>query len=459
MKKLLLLLAVLSILALVLVPLAAQVPSRPTYIAKDTIEDPGTTVTELSILYFSGEWDTLQTKVGELLKSRKIKDHPIDAKKNYYFVIILSQEADEGPGLIRFLWHDPQPEPYVAWLPGLKQVFEIVLSEKDEITLKTSYLSTEVENPLLAQVPKFVKLLEPFMALFGAEETKTIPSIAIELRQVSLPHKRAKLSIVDSANLSDRPLSRKISEASEKLSESLRIRDAYKNAYGQELAGAICSRLKKETEPGKGSARPLFRMRKAVGEVYKSYIERHAPKPEELKLAMDIEEKFLGLIAGTAEKDVEAETEYSNIPLAQCSFGLVSALPIRNDFSRNRVKVADIGVYANHPLKGPLMAAIVNYHPVKYNPQSPHLQAGERYRLFVGGVLSPELGVCAGVGVAILRGLSLNAGIAYLGIPVKNDPAIVLIDGLTYEKPADPIHPFKTKWGNVFFVGFGYSFE
>jgi len=458
MKKCFIFLSLFFILALFATWLSAQVPSRPSHIAEGTIEKPNATLENLSNDYFSGRWDNLQEKATKILEGHQIEGYKIDAKTNFYFIILLSQEKDEDPRLIRFLWHDPKPEPYVSWIPGLTEIYEIILSENSELALKTSYLSTKLEDPFLPQIPKFLKIIEPILAGLKAVEPSGVPPINVEIRKIVLPHKRAKIKIVDVANLNSAALSNKIKSAARELAKKLNLRTAYQSDYGKNITCAICSSMNKVNE-NDDKMSMLKKFWDSVNMAYSSIIDNSTPKPEELKLAITIEEEFLGMIKESIPKDVKAENECINIPPVRFSFSLMSARAIQNDFTRKRMKVADSGVYAADPLSGLIMAAILNYHPKKYDPQSSQMQKNEKYRLFVGGVLSPEIGICAGAGLAIIRGIALNGGVALLSIHTKNAPDNVLVDGLEFEKPHNPIEPFKRKWGSVLFIGLGYSFQ
>jgi hypothetical protein len=459
MKKGISLLALYSILYLFVVPLAAQVPSRPKIVGTDTIACPASILEKLSNDYCSGQWGDLQTKTDNLLQGQKIGNHTIDSKKNFYLIIFLSRE-DEEPRLIRFPWHKPEPDRYTSRIPGLNEIFEIVLSEKGELAVKTSYLSTELENPLLSQIPKFVKTIEPALLTFPEKGLKTrpVPAINVEIRSITLPFKRAKIKVNDAAALSDVALSNKIQTAAAELAEHLSLRMAYHSDYGKKIISAVCRRMN-EVSVANEKRGLVEKMREAVKAEYSCHIKKYPPKPEELKLAMNIEEEFLGMIEETGAKETKAEFVYENVPLERLSFGLISTFLFENSFTSGRVKVTDAGYYASDPPKNPLTAAIVNFHPSQYDPKSAKMKFSEMFRLFGGFVLTPDVGFCAGAGFSCLRGLSFNVGGALVGIQTKNNPDAALVDGKQFEKPRDPDHPFKMKWGPMFFLGFGYDFQ
>ncbi len=95
---------------------------------------------------------------------------------------------------------------------------------------------------------------------------------------------------------------------------------------------------------------------------------------------------------------------------------------------------------------------ILNIHPWAYDADSFQPSWRERLRLFVGGILNPEFGISAGIGLQLVRGLSVNAGAGF-----------VLIDTLKPgeafgAKPLDSEDPFEYGTATVFFAGLGYNF-
>jgi len=459
MKKFLSLLAFFPIHFIFTIPLVAQVPSRPMVLGGGTIVNPTTTLGNLANDYLSGDWTALQKKTRELLKDFKTDKHEVDATKAFYFIVFLSHEKGKEPRLIRFPWHDPEPDPYASRIPGKKEIYEIVLSDEAEWTLKTAYLSTEIENRLLSQIPKFVKMIEPiFMMAYKEAETTAAPPIKVEIRSIALPYDKAKIRISDTAVMSDASLAKAIKAAASKLADDLQYRDIYASEFGKILAIAINTKIQ-EVPVADNKKALLERMREAVDTAFRSHIDKSKPKPDELKLAMKIEEEFLSMIEESVAKNVEEEFEYENVPLQHFDFGLISTHMLADSYIGQRVKVTDAGNYAADPPKDPLTAAIINFHPLEYDPKSAKMKFAEIFRLFGGFVLTPDYGCCAGVGFSLLRGLTINAGFAMMRIHSKRDPISVQVDGKEFEKPGNSDKPFKLKWGQVFFVGFGYNFQ
>lgn len=362
-------------------PLSAQVPSRPVYLGSGAVEDFGALTAELSELYFTGQWDALQRTMDglELWIERPEVDgtvrEALDPKKSFYLVVFLAREEGGDLRLVRFAWHRPAPAPYAASIPGKREIYEIVLGAGIDFDLRTGYLSTETEDPFLAEVPRFVKKIEPFIIQIvvggvkgrGPRTSKKVLSNFI-VRKVALPYARAKVQIADAAAL-----------------------------------------------------------------------RAHAA-------------------ARTGIKEVRGSFTFVNAPWPRWSFGLVSAILLDRGYAADRVRLTDDGYYADDPPKNPLAAAILNFHPIAYDPERARMSLAERFRLFAGAVLAPDMGICAGAGFGLLRGLAINAGVALMGLQTPRDPRDIVVNGRAKTLPGDPDAPFRTAWMTVGFVGFGYSF-
>lgn len=436
------------------VPLIAQIPSRPEIVGAGSLENLDSVVTTLSQYFFSGRWDLLQNIIDRLELDKKTSGHKIDPLENFYFIVFLSREEGEEPKLIRFAWHKPAPEPYAARIPGRNEIFEIVLGAGTDMELKTSYASTERDNPLLTQVPKFVKKIDPaFLELSLAAGIRLkSPVLNFEVRRVRLPFRRAKVKISDIGALSEAFQAQSIKAATIKLTAFISYRDNKAKA----LAASLCEPIQQvQIGEGEGFAQEC---RIAVHQAYRDYLKAHPLKGSALAQAGGIEKMFIDAVEAAGVTEVKAGFDYDNIPLERFSFGLISAYMLGTGYAADRVRLTEDGYYAADPPKSPLAAAIINIHPIKYDPESAKMSLAERIRLFVGVVLSPDAGFCAGAGFALLRGLSVNAGMASMGIRVANHPRSLVVNGRAKTEPGDPEEPFRINWKSVAFAGFGFSF-
>ena len=349
----------------------AQVPSRPTMVGSGQTGP----LSSLAADYLDGRWALVQTKMDGLLAGQTVGGHVIDPKKHFYLIVFLSLEKGEAPRQIRFVWHKPLPDPYAARIPGSREIFEIVLGAGSDFELKTSYLSTELANPILDDIPKFVRKVEPFVAEWVKSKTDRIPeqTVPFQVRRIALPYSRAKIKIADTAVLG-----------------------------------------------GEGKA-------------------------------LDDE-------AAAGAKEIRASFDFENAPLKRFSFGVISAYMLSLAYAPDRIRLTEDGYYASDPPKYPLTAAILNIHPVAYDPESVKMRLAERLRLFAGVTITPDPGFCAGAGIAILRGLTVNAGVALMGFRMANNPRALVVGGQAKTMPGDVLDPFKSNWKAVAFVAVGYNF-
>jgi len=455
MRKSYSMLFIFSMLCVFTLPLAAQVPSRPEIVGVGEIRDLDTVLNKLSRYYFEGRWDLLQHEIDNLGLEKTPGGHKIDPKKNYYLVVFLSHEEGGAPRLIRFAWRKPAPDPYAARIPGRKEIFEIVLGAGSDLELKTSYVSTERENQFLSEIPKFVKKVEPVLE----DRLKTTggrleaPAVNFEVRRVVLPFARAKIKVADVAVLNEAGLAKAVKTAGAKMAGFL----VYQRAEAKTLADRLLEAIR-GVKTGGGKDAPAERFRAAVQTAYKAYVGDHRLKGEDLDQAAGVEKEFLDTIKEAGAEEVKASFEYENVPWERVSLGLVSAYMLDKGYADDRVRLTDYGYYAAAPPANFLAAAILNIHPFKYDPESSKMTFAERFRLFTGIVLNPDAGVCAGAGFALLRGLSINGGLALMGIPMANNPRALVVNGRDKTLPENPKDPFKTKWRTAGFIGVGYSF-
>jgi hypothetical protein len=148
---------------------------------------------------------------------------------------------------------------------------------------------------------------------------------------------------------------------------------------------------------------------------------------------------------------VSTKSKLFNRPLTRFSFGIISSLVLSSSESNTRATIQS-GNLTEDPLRGPMPMGVLNIHPWKYDADSEDVSWKERFRLFAGGILSPDFGFSAGAGLQLIRGFSLNAGVGLLFIDtLKNGEQLGA-------KPLDQEDPFEYGTATVFFFGVGYNF-
>jgi hypothetical protein len=344
----------------------AQVPARAWKIADgfaDYDQDP---IAEITRLYFAGDWESLQRETMRVLRNLRFKpvnesgtdDISFRFDQHFYFVVLVYKTPDRNEEVLRFLVHEPFPDPYVLRLPGIKagddrKLYEVYLASDPKDALISTYVSTRQHSELESQLPKFFKEFDPkvledlLLAVPPRNRTHAV------LGRVDLPFARASVQVKDVVLRGEREL----------------------------------------TETFKVLNRPLNRFSLGV---------------------------ISSLIVSSAESDARATIQSGDL--------------------------------APDPLRGHMPMAVLNIHPVAYDDEADVPSWSERFRLFVGGVLAPEFGISAGLGIQLIRGFSVNAGAAVLLIDTLKPGETIGAE------PLDPEDPFEYGTATVFFAGVGYNF-
>jgi hypothetical protein len=171
-----------------------------------------------------------------------------------------------------------------------------------------------------------------------------------------------------------------------------------------------------------------------------------------LRVTVEAEDRFLPLVTPPEPTISSGEFQYRNLPHARVSLGVLAAAILEGGQASDRFKVEE-GEFVADPLVGTTLAAgIVNFHPLPYDPAAPGMTRREAFRFFGGVAITPAFGPIVGAGLSPLRGLSFNAGIAWL----LTEHAVR--DPENPDAPADAKNPFALKFKRVYFIGLAYSF-
>lgn len=213
-------------------PLSAQVPSRAVKVADGFGDYAVPPIEEMTQLYFSGDWTTLQQRAIQVLQALQFKpvqdsfrqELPLDFEKHYYSVVFVYRAPDGKEEVLRFLLHRPAPPPYVLRLPGIrggdeKKLYEVFLTSDPQDVLISTYLSTREKSPLESQLPRFFKQFDPKVLEDLLQAVPPRNRIHAVMGRVDLPFSRAtvqiqdvvrkgKDEIADSFKMLNRPLTR-----------------------------------------------------------------------------------------------------------------------------------------------------------------------------------------------------------------------------------------------------------
>lgn len=152
------------------------------------------------------------------------------------------------------------------------------------------------------------------------------------------------------------------------------------------------------------------------------------------------------------KKEVSVGSTYAldNVPLRRVTLGLLTGLILSTD-GATRAKVSN-GVLSPDPITGITNMALLNWHPWGFDENAFAPDWRETLRIFFGAVFNPEFGVSAGLGLGVIRGLSINGGLGVLVVDERKDGEEF---GMA---PMDKENPFKKAYPTFWFVGFGYEF-
>jgi hypothetical protein len=489
-----LLIAVALVLPIAL-PGTAQVPSAPVepVLMEMPVSDPKILDT-WAALFYGHRWEELQVAVQSTLDTSRFDRellpkgvipppiHQFDFKHNYYRIAFVSKFAKSDGEEIQFLVHAGFLEPYASRLPGVDDLFDVFLDTQGDATMRSTYLSARVPNPLLEKLPSFIKQIDlTGLAKLTSRRPQAVGTkLYVHVSRVQLPFRRATIAISDETTIPpglDRP---ELGKASTNLQESLALRTAagskcalltsqcldaaLRAELGEDVSGSNCPSTHHNQPPTPQEAaecrKPLsdggklrcltdHRLRKTYSFVVKNDISCTTGTANDFAATTKVEEAYKTLLAGSPAK-VKKDVTYENVPLEHLSFGAIAAVMGSTSGDR-RVKL-DSGNLTANPISGTLSMATLNIHPKRYDPKTATPTQAERFRFFVGACLTPEFGLGAGLGYSFIRGLSINAGYAWMRVDSLRKG-----DSLG-APPSRPKDPFENGVGETFFVGFGYNF-
>jgi hypothetical protein len=397
-----------------------------------------------------------------------------DVARNYYRLVWVGRDDAGSPVVQTLLVHQGTVDP-ISTLPGIDEdpdvkLLDVFISADANAVLETRYVSTSAQDPLVAQIPAFVQKTDVMGFLGGIAALRGGPPVmSYTVARADLPFARASVTIRDTVVVPGTVS--QLTDASRSLRDQLVIREARFSACAQKLASAdvdaIASGLKEAvctipegqrglTTEQANTCRTFLAAR--LADAYRSTV----PACTDAAMAgtdpvLYVDQQFADLVAKLREtRRGPVESRVVNAPLTRFSlgllFGAVLGDPSYSD-DNPRAKVGSNGIIIHDPLPTLLSMAVVNIHPRPYDPAG-NVTLAERLRLFAGTVFTPDFGLTGGAGVMIVRGLSVNAGVAWLF--VKSPAEGFSIGANTNSATGSPL---QVGGAGVVFSGLSYVFK
>lgn len=457
----------------------AQVYSIPTHLPPAARVPLGDTdpLDALTKSHKRGDTEEFNADAMKLLRrladaSRDVRLQLGSLERNYFRVVWISAGSDGEDVLNSELVHHTWTASMASRLPGLRksaeakgpEVRDVLLTYAAEASLDSRWVFTPVAEPLATQLPDVISKLNPLAMIarrLGTENEAA--SLLVYVNKPDMMRSRATIAIRDTVTTlsSADDLLYKVNQRS----AAIDLRQARASACAQEfnkrLAAAARSALKDDVCAKTGDECST-EVKRSLGAVLPAFVNDTkwasacalepwwGTGPDRLAA---IEQDFLKLVGEAAPTVLTGESTLSNTPLTRWSFGLMTGV-LFTEASRDEARVKlDGNVIAAAPMDRLMTMVILNYHPERYNAEWPDVTFAERFRWFSGVVLTPDIGLAAGAGLGVVRGLSVNAGVAWLfADTVKGEDAIG-------GAPSDPKQPFKLRGGAGIFLGLSYVFQ
>jgi hypothetical protein len=359
-------------------------------------------------------------------------------------------------------------EAYAARLPGVSGandgLYQLFVSDGETDALAAGYLSTPLEDPLVAQVPDVAaSVLAPALALASRNASRALRGKAspagterapapaagwATIARVDLPHERAKVKVAMQASLA--PSSEGLASASEALRDKLALVDVRYSALGRAFAGTLDGIVRRRAGQCVASPDTCLSM---LDRDFRREYDEVCPCPDEDRKAVQlVDGKFRALLLDLEGQSLEAALTLQNTPLRHTSFGVLTGVSFARTSKHPNVTV-DRGVYAHDGLDRQIAMVTVNRSFEAYDEKTVRITRAERHRWFVGAVVTPTFGVGAGYSYLPIRGLGVNVGYAVLGTSRPSGGRTV------GEAPADEDDPYALGWAGTWVFGLSYNFK
>ena len=429
----------------------------------------------LTTAYRSGDGASFRTQLGRVIEAigkdcPKIKDANVDASRDTVHVLWVDMDPLGKEKVVNHVvLYKGEDDVANATLPGVTsedRVFEIFLAPRQKDAVATAYTSTRKRNPLDEQLPEFAKAIaDPLTALLAATQgalaarssiapppgvTPPAPTHFATVSRVMLPYARAKVHVDVRVALAPD------SAAIQKDVAALAAQNAFVTGAHSACAQTLNTQLKAIVDSSTASCaanpeRCAQTVTAAFNREFQSAAATCGAGGQAELLAVDASyRQFITVLNGA---NVVAGYDLDNSPKRLASLGVMTAYAFKGGIKdAMRVKVKDGNIVAD-PLDRRLSLVVVNFGFLPYNADAFEPTRPERFRWFVGAVITPDFGIATGLSAGIVRGLTVNVGGAILGVRGLNDG-----DTLG-APPTQDEDPFRLSQARVLFLGVGYNFK
>jgi hypothetical protein len=419
----------------------------------------------LSVAYNQGDWSKVQETLRKFVKS--LTCAPKLPEEAYYSIVFLN-EGLTAPALSRVLVHDPDPAPEIYGnRVGRYDVYDLQLLTNFQISVTTIYQATTTPNGAIAQLPSVLAKVA------GAAGSVPISSI--------IPHQPQDFKAVKQLPATPLPsfvfyrvnspaAFKRGGLATASVAPQVTVTDqlTFSPALQDEVLIGLEIQAQEEDKTGLASS-----MNKILAKNYLACTKPQQPcsscnllsgvpaltanqahLQEVVQYLNNLNASYAALVALCASPQTPPSplvTQYTFGNLTRWAFSLgvgymgspQHARPAKLDSNNNLV--AD-------PPSGAMTFVAADFHPWAYDETTFSPTAAERFRIFSGVALTPDTGFVVGIGESLIRGLTLEAGYAFLLGNVVPSDAMFGVPANSRTKPHRGL--FRAP-----FIAIGYSFQ
>lgn len=441
--------------------LAAQVPVTPVPVAKCQEIGLALDLKALTENFLAGNWSQLDT----VFKAARTALGPCIADGEQWIVFVWpGKNAVDDASLFSVVF--PGVAPFSPVLPGVSSkdqeepgLYEVFISPTKGAVLRSAYLITREDNPLVAQAAAALeKNLEKLIGGAGAlagfaggvASDAVAPRPLASVSRIGLPFERGKIIVKRRAEVPK--LFDELRADADKLVVDASLREARDSQPAKDLATVFATKLRSGLTglecagPDATHDRCRLEIARLMGQEYQVRFGA-APAAEQPTLAA-VDKRFRDHVAAIAPTKIDHDSVLINEPKTHVSIGTLVGYIIAVGRASVRVKVSSTGQLMADPLPRALTGVTINWSPRGFQASDPTTPRAKRFRLFTGVAITPNVGVLLGATAQVFNGFSVNGGVAFLAMPT----------GEIESKPSSS-QPFRTDWGAAPFLGAGFSWK